>query len=229
MNQGETFRANLEEPVTITGQILAPKGSDAEVQMVHVKQSGQLRDEDLSFWRYLWDWINRPLNTTLLIVDLLLLALTFIGGFFSYRHLEWTDTVNFLIWSIPLGVFVLFGIGTFLYIPYTMHREVVSSCRAREIGEKLAQLYAEGRRVRETIAEDKNPSNDKVWSRMALEWAQRAAEYGEQNISSEKAHYLRGIGSMQQMMTRGSGRQKTDIIKPLDTRIERLLRLMKDY
>jgi len=30
-------------------------------------------------------------------------------------------------------------------------------------------------------------------------------------------------------MTRGSGRQKTDIIKPLDTRIERLLRLMKDY
>ncbi len=214
--------------MTITGQILAPKGSEAEVQMVQVKQSGQLRGEDLSFWRYLWDWVNRPLNIPLLIVDLLLLALTFIGGFFSYRHPEWTDTVNFLMWAVPLGVFVLFGIGTLLYIPYTMHRGVVPSRRAREIGEKLGRLYAEGKRVRETIAEDKNPSNDKVWSRMALEWAQRVANYSEQNLSSEKVHDFGSIGSMQHMMIRGSGRQKNDIIKPLDTRIERLMQLMKD-
>ncbi len=197
--------------------------------MVHVKQSGQLRSEDLSFWRYLWDWVNRPLKIPLLIVDLLLLALTFTGGFFSYRHPEWTDTVNFLIWALPLGVLVLFAIGTFLYIPYTMHREVVSFCRAREIGEKLRQLYVEGKRVRETIAEDKNASNDKVWSRLALEWALRAAEYSEQNISSEKAHHLGEIGSMQHSMIRESGRQKNDIIEPLDTRMERLLQLMKDY
>lgn len=187
------------------------------------------RLEDLSFWRYLWGWVNGPLNIHLLIVDLLVLVLTFTGGFFSYRHPEWTDTVNVLIWVIPLGVFVLFCIGTLLYIPYTMHREVVSSCRAREIGETLRQLYVEGKRVRETIAEDKNPSNDKAWSRMALEWAQRAVEYSEQNLSSEKTHYFGTIGSMQHSMIRESGRQKTDIIEPLDTRMERLLQLMKDY
>ena len=197
--------------------------------MIHVKQLGQLRSEDLSFWRYLWDWVNRPLKMPLLIVDLILLSLAFTGGFFSYRHPEWTDTVNFLIWATPLGVLVLFGIGTFLYIPYTMHREVVSSCRAREIGEKLRQLYVEGKRVREAIAEDKNPSNDKAWSRMALEWAQRTAEYSEQNISSETAHHFGKIGSMQHSMIRESGRQKQDIIEPLDTRMERLLQVMKDY
>ena len=40
---GETFRATLEEPVTVAGEVLAPRGTLAAVQLVHVKQSGQLR------------------------------------------------------------------------------------------------------------------------------------------------------------------------------------------
>ncbi len=43
---GETFRATLEEPVTVAGEILAPKGTFASVQLVHVKQSGQLRGQE---------------------------------------------------------------------------------------------------------------------------------------------------------------------------------------
>lgn len=43
---GETFRATLEEAVTVRGRILAPKGTFAAVQLVHVKQSGQLRGKE---------------------------------------------------------------------------------------------------------------------------------------------------------------------------------------
>ena len=43
---GETFRATLEEPVTVAGEILAPKGTFASVQLVHVQQSGQLRGQE---------------------------------------------------------------------------------------------------------------------------------------------------------------------------------------
>ncbi len=43
---GETFRATLEEPVTVAETVLAPKGTPATVQLVHVKQSGQLRGEE---------------------------------------------------------------------------------------------------------------------------------------------------------------------------------------
>lgn len=43
---GESFHATLEEPVTVAGKLLAPKGSAAEVQLVHVKQSGKLKGQE---------------------------------------------------------------------------------------------------------------------------------------------------------------------------------------
>ena len=43
---GETFRATLEEPITVAETILAPKDTPVTVQLVHVKQSGQLRGEE---------------------------------------------------------------------------------------------------------------------------------------------------------------------------------------
>ncbi|MEE8461106.1 MAG: hypothetical protein V3S50_03175 [Acidobacteriota bacterium] len=42
---GETFRATLEEPIVVGKNILAPKDTPVTVQLVHVKQSGQLRGE----------------------------------------------------------------------------------------------------------------------------------------------------------------------------------------
>ena len=42
---GETFRATLEEPIAVGENILAPKDTPVTVQLVHVKQSGQLRGE----------------------------------------------------------------------------------------------------------------------------------------------------------------------------------------
>ncbi len=42
---GETFRATLEEPIVVGQNILAPKDTPVTVQLVHVKQSGQLRGE----------------------------------------------------------------------------------------------------------------------------------------------------------------------------------------
>jgi hypothetical protein len=43
---GETFRATLEEPITVGENILASKDTPVAVQLVHVKQSGQLRGEE---------------------------------------------------------------------------------------------------------------------------------------------------------------------------------------
>lgn len=43
---GETFRATLEEPIAVGENILAPKDTPVAVQLVHVKQSGQLRGEE---------------------------------------------------------------------------------------------------------------------------------------------------------------------------------------
>jgi len=40
---GETFRATLEEPIAVGENILASKDTPVAVQLVHVKQSGQLR------------------------------------------------------------------------------------------------------------------------------------------------------------------------------------------
>jgi hypothetical protein len=42
---GETFRATLEEPIVVGENILAPQDTPVTVQLVHVKQSGQLRGE----------------------------------------------------------------------------------------------------------------------------------------------------------------------------------------
>lgn len=42
---GETFRATLEEPVAVGENVLAPKDTPVTVQLVNVKQSGQLRGE----------------------------------------------------------------------------------------------------------------------------------------------------------------------------------------
>ena len=42
---GETFRATLEEPIVVGENILAPKDTPVTVQLVQVKQSGQLRGE----------------------------------------------------------------------------------------------------------------------------------------------------------------------------------------
>ena len=44
--QGDSFRATLEEPVTLSGRTLAPKGSAATVELVHLKQSGKLRGQE---------------------------------------------------------------------------------------------------------------------------------------------------------------------------------------
>ena len=43
---GDTFRATLEEPIKVDGRILASEGTSVAVQLVHVKQSGQLRGEE---------------------------------------------------------------------------------------------------------------------------------------------------------------------------------------
>ncbi len=43
---GETFRATLEEPIAVGENILAPKDTPVAVQLVHVKQSGQLKGEE---------------------------------------------------------------------------------------------------------------------------------------------------------------------------------------
>ena len=43
---GNSFRATLEEPVTLSGDIRAPKGSHVLVQLVRVKQSGKLRGQE---------------------------------------------------------------------------------------------------------------------------------------------------------------------------------------
>ena len=43
---GNSFRATLEESVTLSGDIRAPKGSHALVQLVRVKQSGKLRGQE---------------------------------------------------------------------------------------------------------------------------------------------------------------------------------------
>ena len=43
---GEAFRATLEEPIAVGENILAPKDTPVAVQLVHVKQSGQLRGEE---------------------------------------------------------------------------------------------------------------------------------------------------------------------------------------
>ncbi len=43
---GETFRATLEEPIAVGENILASKDTPVAVQLVHVKQSGQLRGEE---------------------------------------------------------------------------------------------------------------------------------------------------------------------------------------
>ena len=43
---GETFRATLEEPIAVGENFLAPKDTPVAVQLVHVKQSGQLRGEE---------------------------------------------------------------------------------------------------------------------------------------------------------------------------------------
>jgi hypothetical protein len=43
---GETFRATLEGQLKISERIVAPKGTPALVQLVHVKQSGQLRGRE---------------------------------------------------------------------------------------------------------------------------------------------------------------------------------------
>jgi len=43
---GNTFRATLEEPVTLSGDIRAPKGSHVLVQLARVKQSGKLMGQE---------------------------------------------------------------------------------------------------------------------------------------------------------------------------------------
>jgi hypothetical protein len=43
---GERFRATLDEPLIVKGTVLAAKHSPVSVQLVHVKQSGQLRGEE---------------------------------------------------------------------------------------------------------------------------------------------------------------------------------------
>ena len=43
---GETFRATLEEPIAVGENILAPKDTPVAVQLVHVKQSGQLKGKE---------------------------------------------------------------------------------------------------------------------------------------------------------------------------------------
>jgi len=43
---GETFRATLEGQLKISEEVIAPKGTPVLVQLVHVKQSGQLRGRE---------------------------------------------------------------------------------------------------------------------------------------------------------------------------------------
>ena len=42
---GDTFDAALEEPIKVDGRVLASEGTPVTVQLVHVKQSGQLKGE----------------------------------------------------------------------------------------------------------------------------------------------------------------------------------------
>lgn len=40
--QGDTFRASLDEPLSVNGEVLAPKGADATVKLVTAQESGKL-------------------------------------------------------------------------------------------------------------------------------------------------------------------------------------------
>ncbi len=40
--QGDTFKASLDEPLTVNGDVIAPKGADAAVKLVQSKESGKL-------------------------------------------------------------------------------------------------------------------------------------------------------------------------------------------
>lgn len=42
-NAGDTFRASLEDPITIGNDVVAPKGADARVSLAEDKESGKLR------------------------------------------------------------------------------------------------------------------------------------------------------------------------------------------
>jgi hypothetical protein len=39
---GQTFRASLDDPIIINGQEIAPRGADARVQVVDIKQGGRI-------------------------------------------------------------------------------------------------------------------------------------------------------------------------------------------
>ncbi|MFQ5738939.1 MAG: hypothetical protein ACE5JX_07975 [Acidobacteriota bacterium] len=43
---GETFRATLEQPLTVAGKTVASKGAEARVRLIRVKQSGTLRGSE---------------------------------------------------------------------------------------------------------------------------------------------------------------------------------------
>jgi outer membrane lipoprotein SlyB len=48
-NAGETFRASLDEPLTVGSQTIAPKGGDTTVKVVRVQQSGRITgNEEIS-------------------------------------------------------------------------------------------------------------------------------------------------------------------------------------
>ena len=40
--EGDTFKASLDEPLTVSSDVLAPKGADATVKLVQAKESGKL-------------------------------------------------------------------------------------------------------------------------------------------------------------------------------------------
>ena len=43
---GERFRASIDDPITIGGQIVIPRGADATVQVVRVEQAGKISGSD---------------------------------------------------------------------------------------------------------------------------------------------------------------------------------------
>ena len=57
-NEGDEFRASLEEPVMVDGMIVAPKGADAQVKLVSEQESGKLTGRAQLSVQLLWFSVN---------------------------------------------------------------------------------------------------------------------------------------------------------------------------
>lgn len=83
-------------------------------------------------------WLAKTFIKPLLFVDLLAGLLAIIFGAIIYYHPEWGGTMNFLLWSIPLGIFAATIVVGFLLAPYYIYKGVEK--KHEDIQSELGQL-----------------------------------------------------------------------------------------